>query len=76
VQASQIKALQHHEPAQRLRARLRVAEVLMKDLGRLEILTNAPPPPPFRYPDLGDAPDAPMVDDSVPGSAERKAPEL
>jgi hypothetical protein len=63
VPVSQIKALQHHEPAHRLRTRLQIAEVLMKDLGRLEILTNAPPPPPFRYPDIGDAPDAPMTED-------------
>lgn len=63
ISASQYKDLQHHEPARRLRARLRIGDVMVEAVRHYEILTDAPPPPPFRYPDLGDAPDAPMIED-------------
>lgn len=63
ITASQFKELQHHEPARRLRARLRIGDMMVEAVRHYEILTDAPPSPPFQYPDLGGRTGAPLVDE-------------
>lgn len=60
---TELKALQHHDATERLRARVAVAEMIAGDMKRFEILTTAPPPPPFRYGALTGTTGAPPIDD-------------
>lgn len=52
LKPSAIKGLTDWRPTERLRARVMAAQLIAQDLKRLEILADAPEPPPFRYPDL------------------------
>lgn len=61
-----IKGMADHRHAEQLRARVQGAELIAAALGRLEILSSGPPPPPVRYADLDGGSGVPMRDDIEP----------
>lgn len=59
----QVTAMAHHDPTERLRARVAAGRVVAGEMARLEVLSDTPEGPPIRYADLGDPSGAPPVQD-------------
>lgn len=74
LSSSQIGAMRDWRPAERLRGRLLAAETIARDLQRLEILSNAPPPPPYHYADLEGRSGVPPVDENDGSAAHDRGP--
>lgn len=64
--SSVLRGLADHRPSEQLRARLLGATIISDKLSRLEILTDSPAPPPFRYADLEGGSGVPAQDDVKP----------
>lgn len=58
-----VARLRHHDPRERLRARLAGAKIVAARLQRLEILSAAPPPPDYNYADLNGSSGVPPLPD-------------